>query len=274
MGTETNSSNDEEKKEDAKEEDPNNPDTQPKDGQAPPLPPPPKCNLNSYYGHRIGFYQTLSLILNAGLMVYAHVGLSAVILSSRDPSASSKSVNFVGGENDSANGTAGIGNGTAVEGKCNEQDVELWIANGGQATRPTHSNFCSREYDGRGCLIDSACIEKCFQETYGYSADCSTCFGTIPSCSISTGCIGVCAADSLGPECQECNGPCVVEFNKCTGFPEIDHATSLSEKQLIMKLTRTRRYPPMVPRATCVTTTTWKPSTNGTMSTTSHSSEV
>jgi hypothetical protein len=46
-------------------------------------------NINSYYGHKIGFYQTLSLVLNAGLMLYAHLGLSAVIYSSRDPSITS-----------------------------------------------------------------------------------------------------------------------------------------------------------------------------------------
>lgn len=31
-----------------------------------------KRNINSYYGHKIGFLQTLSLTLNAGLMIYAH----------------------------------------------------------------------------------------------------------------------------------------------------------------------------------------------------------
>ena len=42
-------------------------------------------NINSYYGHGMGFIQTLSLLLNAGLMVYAHIGLSGVIYSSLNP---------------------------------------------------------------------------------------------------------------------------------------------------------------------------------------------
>ena len=58
-----------------------------------------KRNINSYYGHKIGFLQTLSLTLNAGLMIYAHLGLSAVILSSRDPNiTSSLNTNNVGSD--------------------------------------------------------------------------------------------------------------------------------------------------------------------------------
>jgi len=31
-----------------------------------------KRNINSYYGHKVGAISTISLILNAGLMIYAH----------------------------------------------------------------------------------------------------------------------------------------------------------------------------------------------------------
>jgi len=99
-----------------------------------------------------------------------------------------------------------------------EQDVGIWTANGGESTRPEHSNFCSREYNG-GCFLDSDCIETCFQETYGYSKECSTCFGMIPACSIENDCVTKCMADSLGSGCQECNAPCIDELNKCTGLP-------------------------------------------------------
>ena len=175
-----------------------------------------KRNINSYYGHKIGFLQTLSLTLNAGLMIYAHLGLSAVILSSRDPNiTSSLNTNNASGDvvsdvdtTESAstipvadepveNNTQVVDNTSSTlvldiiaqnDGKCNTQDLENWISTNGEVTRPTKSNYCSREYNG-GCFLDSDCIERCFQEVHGYSEECSVCFGKIPSCSIGAGCM-------------------------------------------------------------------------------------
>lgn len=74
-------------------------------------------------------------------------------------------------------------------GKCSsEQDGAAWVANGGEENRAVQSNYCSREHNG-GCFLDVGCIEVCFQETYGYSEGCSTCFGAIPGCSIASGCM-------------------------------------------------------------------------------------
>ena len=153
---------------------------------SPDAPPPStttKRNINSYYGHKIGFLQTLSLTLNAGLMVYAHVGLSAVILSSQDPSITSTTAETID------NGNLEVADN---DGKCNnEQDIEAWISNGGENIRPQHSNYCSREYEynnGVGCLVNKECIQSCFQETYGYSAECSMCFAEVPTCSVVSGC--------------------------------------------------------------------------------------
>ena len=73
------------------------------------------------------------------------------------------------------------------DGKCNEQDTNIWTTNGGELTRPQHSNFCSRTYNG-GCFLDSTCIETCFQLLFGYSEECSSCFGKVPGCSVSNGC--------------------------------------------------------------------------------------
>ena len=75
--------------------------------------------------------------------------------------------------------------------KCDESDVEQYLLNGANSTRPVHSNYCSREYeidDFTGCLLNTECISECFQETYGYSASCSECFVQIPVCSVMTGC--------------------------------------------------------------------------------------
>ena len=47
-----------------------------------------------------------------------------------------------------------------------------------------------RTYNG-GCFLNTNCIESCFQEVYGYSEECSSCFGKIPQCSINSGCMMV-----------------------------------------------------------------------------------
>lgn len=75
--------------------------------------------LNAYYGNFKGFLATVSLILNSGLMVYAHLGLSAVVLSSRPPIP------------------AGSTSPTSppLGGLCNENDLIIWQDKGGQVNR-------------------------------------------------------------------------------------------------------------------------------------------
>ena len=71
-----------------------------------------------------------------------------------------------------------------ADNKCNNpNDISSWSTNGGSINRPTHSNYCSRTYNG-GCFLNADCIESCFHEEYGYSEECSSCFGKIPQCSI------------------------------------------------------------------------------------------
>lgn len=76
----------------------------------------------------------------------------------------------------------------APDGKCTEQDLQIWIDEGAEDKRPELSNYCSREWNG-GCFLDADCIKQCFQENYGYSEECSGCFGAIPTCSIASGCL-------------------------------------------------------------------------------------
>ncbi|KAG7344185.1 paraquat-inducible protein A domain containing protein [Nitzschia inconspicua] len=159
--------------------------------------------LNAYYGNFKGFLATVSMILNAGLMVYAHVGLSAVVLSSRPPVPA----------------VSTTPTSPPLGGLCNENDLSIWQEEGGQVNRTIHSNFCSRQYNGVGCLLDTACIEECFATTFGYSQNCSTCFGAIPQCSFDSGCALICASDSFSEECQECNIPCTEQLDLCLGFP-------------------------------------------------------
>ena len=166
-------------------------------------------------------------------MLYAHLGLSAVIYSSRDPSITSLLDSAVdNNENGSAGGAddmsmTTVNNSTAsantTTSVCNEQDVQLWIQSGGQSARPSQSNFCSRTYTDSSnnlCLVTASCISECFQSTYGYSETCSNCFAAIPTCSMKNMCTFLCAADSFSVKCQECNLPCVDEFNLCSGLPQ------------------------------------------------------
>jgi len=156
-----------------------------------------KRSINSHYPARVGVLQTISLVLNAGLMVYAHLGLSAVILSSQDPTLTDPSLNrpALVEERDPSlsdpnnNGTSS----SLVAGRCTAPpDLEAWATSGGSAGRPENSNYCSREYEhagGTACLLNADCIQTCFRETYGYSEECSVCFSDIPLCSVDKGCM-------------------------------------------------------------------------------------
>ena len=177
-----------------------------------------KTNINQYFGHKIGFLQILSLTLNAGLMVYAHVGLSAVIFSSQDPA----STTVPGEDNDTATG------------QCSAADLTNYLALGGSSAQSGQSNFCSREYNG-GCLIDTNCIEECFQSQYGYSADCSTCFSAIPICGFQQGCVADCLTDPSGDACRICNLPCQEKFATCSGLPGSADDSSNAEQDPTMQ---------------------------------------
>mmetsp|Transcript_43887 Transcript_43887/g.78764 ORF Transcript_43887/g.78764 Transcript_43887/m.78764 type:complete len:574 (-) Transcript_43887:175-1896(-) len=173
-----------------------------------------KRSINSYYGCKVGLLQTTSLVLNTGLMIYAHIGLSGVVLSSFNPSiTSSNSENTVSDFNITS---------------CNEQDEEIWSKNGGQSTLPIQSDFCIRTYNG-GCFTNTTCTESCFKEMHGYSDDCAICFGSLPLCGVNSGCTFICLADSTSAECLECLVPCVEQFNACSDLPEVFENVTIHE---------------------------------------------
>ena len=171
-----------------------------------------KQSINSHYGHQIGFYSTLSLILNAGLMIYAQVGLSGVVLSSLDPNIA------IIPSQETNNNTSSISNNSTVTEKCNEQDNQIWQRNNGETTLPSQTDYCSRSYNNNGCLANTTCIQDCFQTLHNYSISCSTCFGNILPCGISAGCTFICLADGTTIECYNCLESCRDEFYVCSGF--------------------------------------------------------
>ena len=202
--------------------------------------PPPKSSLNSYYGNWIGFLQSFSLLLNAGMMVYAHVGLSGVVYSSQDPDIIDSLSSSVSASTPS--GSSGIAaptpaptlfnatnstNSTALppptlNGDCSyEQDLQVWIDRGGFDTRKFDSNYCAREHNG-GCLLSGDCLQECFQSEFGYTPACSVCFANINPCVSTSSCLTVCAGNSLGDTCQSClrDTPCDSQFYACSGLPE------------------------------------------------------
>ena len=70
-----------------------------------------------------------------------------------------------------------------------ESDVSIWTASGGEAYLAARSNYCSAKYDGGCGLEDAECISSCFEENYGYTAQCAACFGSLPLCTYTMGCM-------------------------------------------------------------------------------------
>mmetsp|Transcript_35984 Transcript_35984/g.61382 ORF Transcript_35984/g.61382 Transcript_35984/m.61382 type:complete len:556 (-) Transcript_35984:93-1760(-) len=169
-----------------------------------------KCSINSYYARKVGLLHTFSLLLNAGLMVYAHLGLSGVIFSSLDPSSTAPSGNT---DND-------------IVSSCNEQDEEIWKANGGVSSLSPKAEYCISTFNG-GCFTNSTCTELCVKED-GYSDDCAICFGPLPQCGFDNGCTFLCLADSTSTECFDCLDPCIDAFYGCSSLPKVENVSIIS----------------------------------------------
>lgn len=181
----------------------------------------PGESLNRAYGNRWGLVSSISLILNAGLMVYAHVGLSAVILSNqkRIQDATASAAVATDGNSNNTNSTSDSNStGDFVQtGNCAVSDNEIWIA-GGNYNKSQQSNWCAREYNGEGCLLDAACSTTCFVNVWNYTTPCAQCFADIPGCSLGQGCGFICQEDGLSEECSTCTEPCNQIFDTCSGL--------------------------------------------------------
>jgi hypothetical protein len=176
-----------------------------------------RSSLNSIYGTRIGLLQSLSMILNTGLMIYSHVGLSAVFLSNqqRISDAVSASTN----NNPSSNNSSTSNSSLNLTGICNEADYAIWDKGGGALNKSKEQNYCARQYGGSGCLLTDTCNVECFTSVFGYSTECAACFAAVPRCSLLEGCAFLCQdQDGQSPECQACILPCNNKFEECAGL--------------------------------------------------------
>lgn len=181
-------------------------------------------SLNSIYGSNTGGLQSLSLLLNAGLMVYAHVGLSAVFVSNQQQ-LSEVATSSEAPPVSIANETV-ASNGYVLTGACNVTDYERWITPAGPFkytgadNKTFESNYCAR--GPPNCLATGTCLSSCFEETFGYSAPCAECFGAIPGCTVIADftCAAItCGTDPFSEACWNCTVSCNEEFAECSGLP-------------------------------------------------------
>jgi hypothetical protein len=178
------------------------------------------CSLSSQNGTATGIFQSLSLLLNAALMIYAHMGLSAVFVSNQvnigeaiaaaEMEASSTTTPWFGNNN------------TA----CSVGDHARWTSvigphgRTGAQNQTFESSYCSTQYIHPNtqslCLIDANCIAKCFTTLFNYTRPCADCFAAIPYCSLIYGCTAPCANAPQSSECHDCTLRCVcVSFCCC-----------------------------------------------------------
>jgi hypothetical protein len=150
------------------------------------------------------FLQALSLLVTIGLLLYAHLGLSAVILSNQqriqDAEATTESSN----------------NDINATGLCNENDQYRWTVGGGALNKSRESNYCAKGY---ACFLDFDCTTTCMSTVFHYSMPCASCFAQIPQCSLNDGCAAVCQVqDGTSPDCAACTVRCNAIFATCSGL--------------------------------------------------------
>ena len=128
-------------------------------------------SLATTYGKRPSRGLLVSLLINIVLLLYAHIGLSAVILSNIERVETNTESGNGNTNNTNTNGTTG--------GACtmNESDLNRWYNTGGAQQKSIESSYCGTQYDGSGCLTGIECTIECFVTVWNYTKDCATCFG-------------------------------------------------------------------------------------------------
>ena len=182
-------------------------------------------SLATTYGTRPSRFLLLSLMINIALLIYAHAGLSAVIVSNIERVESTESENDNGGNNiDNNTGTNGTGACT-----MNESDLDRWYNTGGSLHKSIESSYCGTQYGGTGCLTGVACTMECFVNVWNYTEACATCFGSIPLCSLNDGCAVVCQMNNgVNDECQTCTKACNEVFLSCSGLTFVEDGNTTS----------------------------------------------
>eukprot|EP00924_Labyrinthula_sp_SR-Ha-C_P015039 snap_masked-scaffold_9-processed-gene-6.33-mRNA-1 protein AED:0.77 eAED:0.77 QI:0/0/0/0.5/1/1/2/0/573 len=171
------------------------------------------ANLTSLYMEKsktTTYLVMLSLLLNAGLMVFSHLGVSAVIFSSICPSSI----------------FAECGDDLApvedVDLCLNQSDLDVLLADDGLVDNSYADRLAER---GLSCLGAGSCVAELFETEDGLSSECASCFGSIASCSLAN-CASPCLGGQDSQACVDCSSEfCLPAFEECTGL-DMDRSES------------------------------------------------
>lgn len=169
-----------------------------------------RVSLNAVYGRIISFWQVISVLVNTGMMMYAHLGVSAVFFSNVQGLQTSNHVNAA--NNNAANGTS-----SNLTGACTMEDINLWV-NGADVNKSNDAIYCGYSYNHAGCGLNEVCNTECFHSYVGYTVDCATCSAKGVTCLYQAGCFS-CLPGGNKSTCLICSAECTVEFYKCSGLP-------------------------------------------------------
>ena len=186
-----------------------------------------KRSLDALYNHSAstsctnsttGWLQSLSLIWNAGLMIYAHVGLSGVFLSNQE------------GIQDAAT-SATTTTMSTMSGACTASDLDLWTTGRGALLKSHHLSYCATI---QKCFVDPDCMAECLHAQFNYTPECAAaCFAPLPSCNFMAGCQQSCPGMSSIEarwECNNCTAECDAVFHNCSGLPPIEFTQELLDE--------------------------------------------
>lgn len=162
--------------------------------------------LHVVYGRTISFWQVVSVLVNTGMMLYAHLGVTAVFLSNQQLLQTSDTI-------DSSANNTGTANGTS----CTIEDINLWV-NGGAANDYNNTIYCGYTYKVGGCGLNEACNTECMHTYVGYTVNCASCWSKYNICIFHKACF-VCLQSPSSSDCLMCTAGCDNEFYICTGLP-------------------------------------------------------
>lgn len=151
-------------------------------------------------------------ILNIGLLVYSHLGVSAEIFTSLQ-----------------ASGDSGIESDPDLVGACSDNDNDIAIFVDGSEIRET-PNIVLFQLGIACAFVDNqaACLNEEVLENIGTTQPCTNCLVVFTACvadATINGCLGQCVQASPQSVCEEClNLKCEFELNACAGINFYDDA--------------------------------------------------
>lgn len=191
-------------------------------------------SLHSQYPSHVGFISLLFLLGNAGLQVYSHVGLSAVIKSNIDPSAGTNPA--LGGATlpptQPFNSNITIP-AVSIDGLTQPGEIASYFgfsSDGGDTTcnarwwqsvgKYEYRRYLQNECKGLLFVGNTQCVMD--YGSFVGTTECSQCWTDVVRCTVSQ-CTTCLNGDPTDPACRECAGEkCNPGFKECSGFDVIE----------------------------------------------------